>query len=152
MSHKIIVCRGIPASGKTTWSTQWVKEDSSKRVRFNRDSIRNMLGDYWVPSREPLVDDIYFSFLQGAMSRGYEIVLDNMNLNEKSNKELEKEVQEFNEWVKLSSEDNQYSIEYKDFFDVSLEECIDRDSKRESPIGENVIRGIYERYKDILKK
>ena len=32
-----------------------------------------------------------------------------------------------------------------------LEECIERDSKRPNPIGEEVIRKTYEKYKDILK-
>lgn len=49
---KIILCRGIQGSGKTTWAKQWVLEDPEHRVRFNNDDIRNMLGKYWVPSRE----------------------------------------------------------------------------------------------------
>ena len=45
---------------------------------------------------------------------------------------------------------NCYSIEYKDFF-IPLEVCIERDSKRENPIGEEVIRKTYERYKTIIE-
>ena len=41
---KIILCRGIQGSGKTTWAKQWVLEDPEHRVRFNNDDIRNMLG------------------------------------------------------------------------------------------------------------
>lgn len=91
---KIILCRGIQGSGKTTWAKQWVLEDPEHRVRFNNDDIRNMLGKYWVPSREHLVSDIK-----------------------------------------------------KEFFEV----CIERDSKRENPIGEEVIRRTYERYKSIIE-
>lgn len=43
-----------------------------------------------------------------------------------------------------------YSLEFKDFF-IPLQECIDRDSKRPNPIGEEVIRKTYEKYKDILE-
>lgn len=32
-----------------------------------------------------------------------------------------------------------------------LQECIDRDSKRPNPIGEEVIRKTYEKYKDIIE-
>lgn len=39
-----------------------------------------------------------------------------------------------------------------DFFDISLEECIERDSKRENPIGEKVINETYRKYKDIIEK
>ena len=33
----------------------------------------------------------------------------------------------------------------------SLQDCIDRDSKRPNPIGEEVIRKTYEKYKDIIE-
>ena len=43
---KIILCRGIQGSGKSTWAKQWALEDPEHRVRFNNDDIRNMLGKY----------------------------------------------------------------------------------------------------------
>ena len=52
--RKLILCRGIQASGKSTWAKAWAKEDPEHRVRFNNDDIRNMLGEYWVPNREGL--------------------------------------------------------------------------------------------------
>lgn len=60
---KIILCRGIQGSGKTTFAKQWVLEDPEHRVRFNNDDIRNMLGKYWVPSREDLVKNLKHTFL-----------------------------------------------------------------------------------------
>ena len=81
---KIILCRGIQGSGKSTWARKWVLEDPEHRVRFNNDDIRK-----------------------------------------------------------------HYIIEYKDFF-TPLEVCIERDSKRENPIGEEVIRATHEKYKHII--
>lgn len=80
---KIILCRGIQGSGKTTFSKQWVLEDPEHRIRFSYDDIRNMLGKYWVPSREHLISDIKKDFMVSAMKFGYDIVIDNMNLNSK---------------------------------------------------------------------
>ena len=80
---KIILCRGIQGSGKSTWAKQWVLEDPEHRVRFNNDDIRNMLGKYWVPSREELVLDLKIQFIRSSMLAGYDIVIDNMNLNPK---------------------------------------------------------------------
>lgn len=80
---KIILCRGVQGSGKTTWAKQWVLEDPEHRVRFNNDDIRNMLGKYWVPSRGGLVKDLKDLFLWKAMSYRFNIVIDNMNLNPK---------------------------------------------------------------------
>ena len=150
MKHELIILQGIPSSGKTTWARNWVNEDSEHRVRFNRDDIRNMLGKYWVPSRESLINAIYESFLNQAMLEGYDIVLDNMNLNQKTLTEIKETVEEFNKWISLSSVDLHYDIKYQTFFDTSLEECITRDAKRENPIGEEVIRNIYNKYKDII--
>lgn len=111
---KIILCRGIQGSGKSTWARKWVLEDPEHRVRFNNDDIRNMLGKYWVTSRESLVRFLRDSFVHKAMDDGYDIVIDNMNLSS-----------------------HEYVV-YRG------------DSKRENPIGEEVIRATYEKYKHII--
>ena len=149
---KIILCRGIPGSGKTTWAKQWALEDPEHRVRFNNDDIRNMLGKYWVPSREDLVKRLRSVFLLNSMSYGFDIVIDNMNLNPKELEYYNRVLDGWNnpEWVTPDVVKPKYSLEFKDFF-IPLQECIERDSKRPNPIGEEVIRKTYERYKDILK-
>ena len=142
---KIILCRGIQGSGKTTWAKQWVLEDPEHRVRFNNDDIRNMLGKYWVPSREDLVKSLRSAFLLNSMSYGFDIVIDNMNLNPKEFKYYNGVLDGVLDVVRPK-----YSLEFKDFF-IPLQDCIERDSKRPNPIGEEVIRKTYEKYKDILK-
>ena len=150
MKHELIILQGIQGSGKTTWAKNWVKEDPKHRVRFNQDDIRNMFGVYWVPSREPLVKAMHNSFLNEATLEGYDIVLDNMNLNQKTLDEIKEIVEEFNKWISLSPVDLHYDIKYQTFFDTPLEECIARDSKKENPIGENIIRNTYNKYKDVI--
>lgn len=149
MKHELIILQGIQGSGKTTWAKNWVKEDPKHRVRFNQDDIRNMFGVYWVPSRESLVKAMHNSFLNEAMLKGYDIVLDNMNLNQKTLNEIKEIVEEFNKWVSLTPVDLHYDIKYQTFFDVPLSICIERDKQRDLQIGEKVIRGSYEKYKDI---
>ena len=150
MKHELIILQGIQGSGKTTWAKNWVKEDPKHRVRFNQDDIRNMFGVYWVPSRESLVKTMHNSFLNEAMLEGYDIVLDNMNLNQNTLNEIKEIVEEFNKWISLSQIDLHYDIKYQTFFDTPLEECIARDAKRENPIGENVIRNTYNKYRDVI--
>lgn len=149
---KIILCRGISGSGKTTWAKQWALEDPEHRVRFNNDDIRNMLGKYWVPSREDLVKSLRSVFLLNSMSYGFDIVIDNMNLNPKELEYYNRVLDGWNnpEWGISDVVKPKYSLEFKDFF-IPLQECIERDSKRPNPTGEEVIRKTYERYKDILK-
>ena len=43
---KIIITRGIPGSGKTTWAKDVVKENSNY-IRINRDDLRIMLIGKW---------------------------------------------------------------------------------------------------------
>ena len=131
---KLIILKGIPASGKSTWAKQWVEEDPKTRVIVNRDSIRRGLGVYWVQSREGLISDLEYEMVKIAMSWGYDICLDSTNLNAKY----------FNKWIELSKEEN-YEIEYKQF-DISLEEALERDKNREFPVGEKVINQFYNKY------
>lgn len=155
---KVILCRGIQGSGKTTWAKQWVLEDPEHRVRFNNDDIRNMLGKYWVPDREVLVSALKTQFIITSMKKGYDIVIDNMNLNSKEVEYYELYIKSHNQVVdELKSEnrlnpkdDFKYELEFKNF-STPLQDCIERDSKRPNPIGEEVIRKTYEKYKDILK-
>lgn len=145
MNKKIILCRGVQGSGKTTYAKQWVLEDPENRVRFNNDDIRNMLGKYWVPSREELVTEAKANMITFALIKGYDVIVDNMNLNSKEDT-----------WIRTLCENIEkdtgihVNIEYKDFF-IPLEECIRRDSLRENPIGEKVIRSTYEKYKHIIE-
>lgn len=146
MNKKLILTRGIQGSGKSTWARQWVEEDPENRVRINNDDIRNMLGKYWVTSRENLVSSIKKNMAEEAINRGYDIVVDNMNLNPK-------EILFWKDMVKMANMDPdgyKYEIEFKDFF-ISLEECIRRDAMRPNPIGEKVIRETWKRYKHFIQ-
>lgn len=146
----IRIYQGLPASGKTTLAKKWVSEDPVNRVRFNRDDIRNMLGKYWVPEREHIIDNIYDSFMEEAMLSGYDIAIDNMNLNDDTLKEIEKLVEEFNKWIGGSILDIYYTIEYVSLLDVPLDILIERDSKRDNPIGKETIENLYIKYKHKL--
>lgn len=135
---KLIICRGLPASGKSTWAKQWVLEDPEHRVRINQDDIRLMLGKYWVPSREKLVQEIQFDAIVEALSKEFDVVIDNTNLNKKV-------LDGFNRLIKTFEN---YEIEYKDFFDTPLSVCIERDKNRDLQVTEKVIRSFYNNYKD----
>ena len=137
--NKLIITRGLPASGKSTWAKKWVLKDPEHRVRINQDDIRLMLGKYWVPSREELVQRIQKEALIEALERGYDIVIDNTNLNKK--------VLDF--YRALVIDHGNHAIEYKDFFDTPLSICIERDKNRNLQITEKVIRNFYNNYKDI---
>lgn len=142
---KIILCRGIPGAGKTVWAKAWALKDSEHRVRFNNDDIRNMLGEYWVPKREWLVEMLKYHFVHEAMNRNYDIVIDNMNLNPKEIKVYERWIEDHN----CFDFNFKYKLEFKNF-NTPLDICIIRDSAREIPIGRDIITETYNKYKDII--
>lgn len=142
--NKLILALGISGSGKTTWAKQWVKEDPTHRVRLNYDDIRCMLGEYWVPEREPLVKYIFDKSLIEAMELGYDIVIDNMsNLNPKHQAEYAKLVESHNDVYTQS----QYEIKHK-WFITSVDVCVERDKNREISVGEKVIRQQWRKYRN----
>lgn len=89
-----------------------------------------MLGDYWVPNREKLVTEAKANMITFALIKGYDVVVDNMNLNPKED-----------EWIRTlcanieKDKGIHVDIEYKDFW-TPVEECIRRDAMRPNPIGE----------------
>lgn len=139
---RIILTRGIPASGKSTWAKQEVLKDPEHSIRINRDDLRNMCGKYWVPAREHYIEACKGLILISAMNFQFDtIIIDGMNLNPKESGKLKGEIAMVNDAFK--SGQDKYVVKIKDFTDVPLDVCLERDSKRENPIGEDVIRGIF---------
>jgi predicted kinase len=149
---KLILTRGIPGSGKSTWAKAWVAEDPEHRIRLNWDDMRNMMGPYWVPSREPINKHMLWAGLNMAAycTRPYDIVIDNMNLNPKDWKQYEEWITTYNQSMNSDETNTQYVIEFKDFF-IALDECIRRDAMRPNPIGEKTIKDIWRRYKHFIQ-
>jgi hypothetical protein len=79
------------------------------------------------------------------MQKGWDIVIDNMNLNPKDWEFYEGIVKTHNQTFPQLP----YEIEYKDFF-TPVEECIRRDAMRPNPIGEQVIRATWKRYRHFI--
>lgn len=143
---KIILCRGIQGSGKTTWAKQYCKEHPNT-IRVNRDDIRQMFSQKWSKELEQIVIDTELRAIDNALYEEMDVVVDDVsNLNKYTVDKIWDIVRKYQQMRSISD----YGIIYQDLF-TPLEECIERDSKRPNPIGEEVIRKTYERYKDILK-
>ena len=85
------------------------------------------------------------------MLYGFDIVIDNMNLNQKEIEYYNKVLDDWNnpKGAVFDMFRPKYDLEFKNFF-IPLQDCIERDSKRPNPIGEKVIRNTYEKYKNII--
>ena len=149
---KLILTRGIPGSGKSTWAKAWVAESPETRIRLNWDDMRNMMGPYWVPSREPINKAMLWCAVNTAAycDKPYDIVIDNMNLNPKGWKEVEEWIETYNASHHAKSLDLCYELHFKDFF-TPVAECIRRDAMRPNPIGEKTIKDIWRKYKHFIQ-
>ena len=133
MKQKIIILKGLPASGKTTWAKEFC-ENNLEYIRINRDDLRYMSGKYWVPTREGYITALEHFAVETALNRGYSVIIDATNLNPK-----------YSNWIDEIAMTHSVEIENK-FFNVPVEECIRRDESRENPVGKAVIMRMYNQH------
>lgn len=142
----LLMLQGIPGSGKSTWARNFIKNNSDKWVIINRDSIRDMLGNYWIPKREDLVTDIETASIKRSLHRGFNVIIDATNLNEKTLK-----IFQFIKQDVESDSDNEINItiEYRKF-EIALKTAIWRDwwrgLKGGRKVGKKVITYFYNKY------
>jgi predicted kinase len=141
-STKLIVLQGIPASGKSTWAKKVAEEHPNTYVIINRDNIRNMLGKYWVPIREPLVSIIEEQMANAALDLQFNVIIDATNLNPKT----------IRKWTTVADNAN-VELRFKQFH-IPKWKAILRDYwrgiKGGKRVGKKVIDSFYARYKDKL--
>lgn len=134
---KLVVCRGLPASGKSTFAFDWVNEDLSTRARVNRDTIREMLhfSQFVEGITEKAVIAARDHTIRGLLRSGYDVINDDTNLRSRNIRDLQRTA------AFVGAE-----IDVVDFCSVPVEECIRRDRSRENGVGEEVINNLYLRY------
>lgn len=137
--QKVIVLRGLIASGKTTYAKQLVDTYGYKRV--NKDDIRAMVDNSkWSDKNEKEVLKIRDSLISRWLIEGYSVVVDDTNF-------VQKHIDTIKETVDLVNALKDKNIEFEIVdFDTPLYECIERDSKREHPVGKKVIIKMYNQY------
>lgn len=131
---KVKFLKGIPASGKTTWAKKFCKNNRDW-FRVNRDDIRNMRGEYWIPKDEKLITDIETNIVLSALSFGKNVIIDATNITEKYVSRMKANILK-----KFPDVTFQTKV-----FEISLEEAIKRDLERPNSVGEKVIRDFHKR-------
>lgn len=118
--NKITLLQGLPASGKSTKAQEIVKA-SGRSVRLNKDLLREMLHfNKFSPVKEELTMGAELCLAQLFLNHGYDVVIDDTNLNPKV----------VNTWKSLSTNFD-YKMEIIQM-DTHVSECISRDLDRKN--------------------
>ena len=136
---RVIILRGLPGSGKTTWAREFIKYRPWYR-RVSKDALREMFafGEYDY-NDEKLVRKIQGQLIRDLLREGSSVVVDNTNLRER-------DVREIKGASVIYWQDKSYlSVRVLEFH-TPLEECIRRDALRERPVGAERIREMAERH------
>lgn len=130
---KLLMLRGLPASGKSTYAKSLIEKGGW--VRVNNDDLRDtMHGGKWTKHNESLITQVREAMIRHALVNGDNVVIDNLNLHPK-HKRLYKELA-----IKYGA-----TFETKDF-NTPVQECISRDLLREKGVGRKVIMDWYNQY------
>ena len=130
---KIVVLQGAPASGKSTWAKDFVK-NRKDWVIVSRDEIREATGKYWVPERENYISEVEEFQIRSAIKNSLNVIIDATNLNSKT---IEK-------WKNLA-EELYIEIEFKPFY-IDFKTALERDIGRPRSVGKKVLEGFFLRY------
>jgi predicted kinase len=129
---KVIITKGLPGSGKSTWAKKLIDKNPNQYKRINKDDLRAMLDNSkHSKDAEKFVLKIRNQIMLMALEEGKHVIIDDTNLHpkhERTIRELTKGIAE---------------VIIQDFTDIELEVCIKRDLNRLNSVGEKVIRQMY---------
>jgi predicted kinase len=132
---RLIVTRGLPASGKTTFA----RKLQPAVVRINRDDLRRMLhGDrLYTQWAEWQITIAQQAQVEALLRADIDVCVDDTNLR----------AQTVRDWARTAARFGA-AFEVHDFTDVPLEECLRRDAERPEGerVGEPAIRAMHARY------
>lgn len=135
---KLVMCKGLPGSGKSTWAQNEVDAAPlGTLIRVNKDDIRSRVNSTWSRDVEKEVIRKRDFDIALGLSQGKSVISDDTNFAPKHETRLRAIA------LKWGA-----AFEVKDFTEVPIEVCIERDSKREDKarVGEKVIRAMWTQY------
>jgi predicted kinase len=132
---QVILTKGLPASGKSTWAKKLIDKNPGMYKRVNKDDIRDMLdNNKWSKSNEKFVLTIRDSIILSALEDGKHVIVDDTNLHPKHELNIKKLVK------------GKANVVVEDFTIVSPKTCIKRDLKRHNSVGSDVIMNMYDQF------
>jgi len=142
---EIILTRGFSGCGKSTWAKQVMSENPGKYKRINKDSLRSMLDDnIWNSENEHFLNEAVDALILMAVKSGKSVINGDTNLNPVHEARIRLMFIHL-PWI---------TVTVKEFFDVPIETCIERDSLKtgSQKIGKEAILKQVERWNKVKDK
>jgi predicted kinase len=132
MSLKLILTKGLPASGKTTWAKEYIQK-YPETANLCKDDLRLQLGS--TNKREKRIIKVRDLLTEHYFEQGYSVIWSDTNLNPVHHRRATELATQY-----------QAKLVIQDFTNVSLAECIRRDLVRSNSVGQQVIEQMYYEY------
>jgi predicted kinase len=129
--QEVIILRGLPGSGKTTWAKEYCIAHPEYR-RVSKDDIRAMLGAEFSKENEDAVCDIRDRIIQVLIGHLFSIIVDDTNMSRHHVTRIDKLATNWDTRCRVMD------------FKTPIDECIARDAMRPNPVGADVIRRMAE--------
>jgi predicted kinase len=138
---KVIMMRGLPGSGKSTYAKSLLAEMPNVYKRINRDELRAMFDNsHWSKGNEKYVKQVRDLLIIKALEEGKHVIVDDTNLATSNETHIRQMIEAFNK-----ANNDSVQVELVEF-DTPLEECIARDAKRPKPVGAKRIREMHRQH------
>lgn len=138
----LLMMKGAPATGKTTYADFWIKE-AANRIRVNKDSLRVMVqghaNNLLSKEGEALIHRICDQAVQAALSAGFSVVVDNVNIAAKH----ERRYAAFAKQAGAAFEVKNMNLT------CTLEEALERNELRDRTVPSGMIVGLHGRKQNV---
>jgi len=134
---ELLICRGIPASGKSTFSKAWVLAGKN-RVRVSRDDIRMQMFNKEFGVDEDAVTAVEDAMVEASLKAGNSVIVDDCNIQKRYINRLAASGHKYNAQVMVKQ------------FDIPLGVALERNAQRDRVVPEKVIRDMHKRLNDDL--
>jgi predicted kinase len=129
-AREVIVLRGLPGAGKTTWAKSYQALHPHYK-RISRDDLRDMVDDgARSEEREAFIRRVRDMLILEAVVHGFGVIVDGTHPTDGHITHICSLVASFNIPVRVQ------------VFDTPVEECVRRDATRTHPVGADVIRAL----------
>lgn len=150
MAGKLIITRGLPGSGKSTWAAAYAEEaaqrDEAVRI-VTMDDIRAAIGAIFEAGDESIVQSVRDFTIREYLKMGYTVISADTNLNGSVLMRLYNIASRVTAFLEL---DTPIPVFEQDFTDVPLQVCLNRNQVRwnngDRKVPNEAIESMYNRF------